>query len=267
MLAGSSVAGVKDEAPGDGPPARRFCFVEGTHVSTLRGDMPVEQLRAGDHIRAKTGSFHTVTEVLVIAFDDLGPEAQPAVGLYPIKRGAFDEGLPRRDVYVSAGQEFELSRRLEIAHAVRMAVRKEGAALGGLRFVLFACPGLPMIRAEGIWTTRTPIERAFPAIAPEAWPATQPETAPLEALQDPGPDVTPRPVRRSTSRLLRPLATDPETWEPSDASPDATVPMALAPTGMRAATRPRVTRFLRSPVPDPVSVPGPHRTETGTPAP
>jgi hypothetical protein len=130
--------------------------------------MPVDQLREGDHIRAKKGSFHTVKDVLIVDFDDLAPEAQAQIGLFPLKRGAVEEGLPRRDVYISAGQQFHLSRRLEIAHAVRMAVRKEGAALRGLRFVLFACPGLPMIRAEGIWTTLTPIERAFPMPAPGA---------------------------------------------------------------------------------------------------
>jgi hypothetical protein len=254
-----AVEGQEDEALEAAPPPRRFCFVEGTHICTLRGDMAVEQLREGEHIRAKKGSFHIVTEVRVVAFDDLDPEAQTAIGLYPIRRGAFDEGLPRRDFYVSAGQQFELSRRLEIAHAVRMAVRKEGAALRGLRFVIFACPGLPMIRAEGIWTTQTPIERAFPA--------TWPETDIAEVPQDADPVVTRRPTRRIATRLLRPLATGPEGAEPADVPQGAPLHLPVPPAVARAATRRRVTRFLRSPVPDPVSEPGSHRTETGTPAP
>lgn len=141
---------------------RRFCFVEGTNIATLRGEMPVEHLREGDHIRAKKGSFHTVSDVSTFDYDALEPEAQAEVALYPVRRGAIEEGLPRRDFFVTAGQQFELSRRLEISHAVRMAVRKEGAALGGMRFVVFSCPGLPMIRAEGIWTMLTPMERVFP---------------------------------------------------------------------------------------------------------
>lgn len=141
---------------------RRFCFVEGTNIATLRGEMPVEQLREGDHIRAKKGSFHVVSDVTIFEFDALDPEAQAQVGLYPVRRGAIEEGLPRRDFFVTAGQQFELSRRLEISHAVRMAVRKEGAALSGMRFVVFSCPGLPMIRAEGVWTMLTPLERVFP---------------------------------------------------------------------------------------------------------
>ncbi len=261
---------------------RRFCFVAGTHIATLRGEMPVEQLREGDHIRAKKGSFHTITEVLVVDYDDLPPEAQAQIGLHPVKRGAIDEGLPRRDVYITAGQQFEISRRLEIAHAVRMTVRKEGAALRGFRFVLFACPGLSMIRAEGVWTTLTPVERAFPVLRPAAEePAASPEpetdAALAEAdaaLPDPGamlpeavlpepapaqtapvepapPDAAPR--RRSTrpmSRLVAPLpVAEPEPPAPA-LEPEEPAPQT--PSGIRAAvatrraTRRPVTRFLRS---------------------
>jgi hypothetical protein len=173
---------------------RRFCFVAGTHIATLRGEMPVDQLREGDHIRAKKGSFHTVKDVMIVDYDDLPPEVQAQIGLYPVKRGAVEEGLPRRDVYISAGQQFHLSRRLEIAHAVRMTVRKEGAALRGFRFVLFACPGLPMIRAEGVWTTLTPIERLFPmpgAGGEEGDPAETPDTA----AEAPGPRARSRRPR------------------------------------------------------------------------
>jgi hypothetical protein len=65
-----------------------------------------------------------------------------------------------------------------------MAVRKDRAALlPGMRFVVFACPGLPMIRAEGIWTMLTPIERAFP---------------------EPEPDPNPRPTARRGSKAPAP---------------------------------------------------------------
>jgi hypothetical protein len=212
---------------------KRFCFVEGTHIATLRGEMPVQNLRIGDHIRAKKGSFHIVSDVAIHAFDDLDPEAQAKIALGRILRGAVEEGLPKRDLYVSEGQEFELSRRLEIAHAVRMTVRKSGEALSGLRFVVFACDGLPMIRAEGIWTTLTPIERAFPAAAPQ----TEPEAgdgAPEAVAEAPG-----EPASRPVSRLME----------------------AAARTG-RPTRRP-LTRMLSRPA----SAPASHRTETGTPGP
>ena len=210
---------------------KRFCFVEGTHVSTLRGEMPVQQLRAGDHIRAKKGSFHVVSDVAIHAFDDLEPEAQAKIALGRVLRGAVDEGLPRRDLYVTEGQEFELSRRLEIAHAVRMTVRKSGEALSGMRFVVFACDGLPMIRAEGIWTTLTPMERAFPAHVPQP-EDSQPAAEGAEARED-------APAPRPVSRLVEGVA-------PAD----------------RPTRRP-LTRMLSRPV----SAPSSHRTETGTPGP
>jgi hypothetical protein len=212
-----------------GPLPKRFCFVEGTHIATLRGEMPVQNLRVGDHIRAKKGSFHTVSDIATFAFDDLDPEAQAKIGLSQVMRGAIDEGLPRRDYYVTEGQQFELSRRLEIAHAVRMTVRKSGGGLRGFRFVVFTCDGLPMIRAEGIWTTLTPVERAFPVLRPEG-------KGEGEAADD-GPDAS------------------------SDAAPDAAPRPASTPA--RRPTRRPLTRMLSRPA----SMPASHRTETGTPGP
>jgi hypothetical protein len=217
---------------------KRFCFLEGTHVATLRGEMPVQQLRVGDHIRARKGSFHTISDLAVHAFDDLDPAAQAKIGLSRILRGAVEEGLPRRDLYVSDGQEFELSRRLEISHAVRMSVRKCGEALSGLRFVVFACDGLPMIRAEGLWTTLTPVERFFPVVAPApqaesgADAAELPDTAAETSVDEPAAPA-PRPV----TRLMEAAARTPG-----------------------AIPRPR-TRFLARPASGPAS----HHTETGTP--
>ena len=213
---------------------KRFCFVEGTHISTLRGEMPVQQLRVGDYIRAKKGSFHVVSEVATHLFDDLDPEAQAGIALGRILRGAVLEGIPRRDLYVSEGQEFELSRRLEIAHAVRMTVRKSGEALSGMRFVVFACDGLPMIRAEGIWTTLTPLERVFPVHAPQPQPEEEDPTAEgAEAGEAEAP--APRPA----TRLIE----------------------GAAPEN-RPTRRPR-TRFLSRPA----SAPASHRAETETPGP
>ena len=238
-MSGDAIAAVLEALETGGPelePAalpKRFCFVEGTHIATLRGEMPVQNLRIGDHIRAKKGSFHIVSEVTIHAFDDLDPEARAKIALGRILRGAVEEGLPKRDLYVSEGQEFELSRRLEIAHAVRMTVRKSGEALSGLRFVVFACDGLPMIRAEGIWTTLTPIERAFPAAAPQTEPEAG-DSAPEAVAEAPG-----EPASRPVSRMME----------------------AAARTG--GPTRRPLTRMLSRPA----SAPASHRTETGTPGP
>jgi hypothetical protein len=141
---------------------KRFCFVEGTFVASLRGEMPVEFLKTGDYIRARKGSFHTISEIDTFHSYDVDPHRHSALGLYQLRRGAIEEGMPRRDLWITEGQQFEMSRRLEISHAVRMATRKSGAAIEGLRFIVFTCDGLPMIRAEGIWITATPVEALFP---------------------------------------------------------------------------------------------------------
>ena len=144
------------------PTPGRFCFVEGTHIATLRGEMPVETLRVGEYIRAKKGSFHTVSDVMELTVEDVDPEWHPELGLYQLRRGSVDERMPKRDVYVTEGQQFYVTQRMMIAHALRMTTRKSGKALEEVRYFLFRCDGLPMVRAEGLWTTSTPIERYFP---------------------------------------------------------------------------------------------------------
>lgn len=217
----------------EAPLPKRFCFVEGTYVATLRGEMTVQSLRVGDQIRAKKGSFHVISDVSIHAFEDLEPEAQARISVNQIMRGAVEEGLPRRDLYVTEGQQFELSRRLEVSHAVRMTVRKSGAALRGYRFVVFTCEGLPMIRAEGIWTTLTPVERAFPVALPEPQPG---DSAPA---QDGTADPAEAPAARPVSRLMEAAA---RTDRP---------------------IRRRLTRILSRPLSEPER----RRTETGTPGP
>lgn len=248
---------IDDDQPGGYSLAfpRRFCFVAGTHIATLRGEMPVDQLRDGDHIRAKKGSFHTVKDVMIVDYDDLPPEAQAQIGLYPVKRGAVEEGLPRRDVYISAGQQFHLSRRLEIAHAVRMAVRKDGAALRGFRFVLFACPGLPMIRAEGVWTTLTPIERLFP-MAPQ-------EGQPGEAAEAPGHAADP------SAPPPKPAAPRPKSVAAPRRVPElAPAPPAPAPARRQAEPAPTLVRPApETAAPRQTSEPAPARRVPGTPVP
>jgi hypothetical protein len=45
--------------------------------------MPVEQVREGDHIRAKKGSFHVVSDVVVVRIRRRSPDAQARIGLFP----------------------------------------------------------------------------------------------------------------------------------------------------------------------------------------
>jgi hypothetical protein len=231
VAAGLDEIEVPEPADEQLPLPKRFCFVEGTHVATLRGEMPVQYLRVGDNIRARKGSFHTVSDVAIHDFDDLDPETQAKIGVNRLLRGAVDDGLPRRDLFMTEGQQFELSRRLEVSHAIRMTVRKSGASLAGFRFVVFACDGLPMIRAEGIWTTLTPVERVFPVSRPH-----------------PSADAPP-------------AGEEGEAGE--EASAEAEAPPVSQPPAARRATRRPLTRMLLRPE----SAPASHHTETGTPGP
>jgi len=155
---------------------KRFCLVEGTFVASLRGEMPVVYLREGFYIRSRKGSFHTISRIDTFDATDVSPDRHSSLGLYNIRRGSIEEGMPRRDLWVTEGQQYELSRRLEISHAVRMATRKNAAAMEGLKFVVFTCDGLPMIRAEGVWITATPIEALFPRFEDDT--AEEPGEAP-----------------------------------------------------------------------------------------
>lgn len=76
------------------------CFLEGTKVACVEGEVAVEALSPGDMLRKPDGSTTTVKWV---ARQDMHPRFQHPAKINPIciKAGALDDGVPRRDLFVT----------------------------------------------------------------------------------------------------------------------------------------------------------------------
>ena len=77
------------------------CFASGTRIGTSGGEVPVERLAAGDLVRTASGA----TEVVVWIGHrrtDCRRHPRPA-DVWPVRvdAGAFGDGLPRRDLFLS----------------------------------------------------------------------------------------------------------------------------------------------------------------------
>ena len=77
------------------------CFSNGTLITTLKGEKPVEALSAGDRVVTRDNGLQTVRRVSRREYDfgqlALVPHLQPVL----VSAGAMGQGLPERDMLVS----------------------------------------------------------------------------------------------------------------------------------------------------------------------
>ncbi|MDJ0629414.1 MAG: Hint domain-containing protein [Rhodobacter sp.] len=83
------------------------CFLEGTVIGTVDGGQPVELLQPGDRLVTADGRETTVKWVARQAID---PRLTHPAKVNPIciRAGALGEGVPQRDLYVTADHAVEL---------------------------------------------------------------------------------------------------------------------------------------------------------------
>lgn len=78
-----------------------ICFAPGTGIGTPRGEIPVEQLRAGDKVFTRDNGLQ---ELRWVGQRHLGPAellGQPDLQPIHIAAGALEPGLPERDLFLS----------------------------------------------------------------------------------------------------------------------------------------------------------------------
>ncbi|MEO0752415.1 MAG: Hint domain-containing protein [Pseudomonadota bacterium] len=77
------------------------CFLEGTYLTTPTGEVAVEELRQGDELRLASGGK---TRISWIARQTMYPRFQQPQRINPvcIKAGALADGVPARDLYLTA---------------------------------------------------------------------------------------------------------------------------------------------------------------------
>jgi hypothetical protein len=77
------------------------CYVEGTRIATPDGEVAIEHLKPGDAVLTAWGS---VRPVRWLGYRHVDPRHHPrpaAVQPVRVSAGAFDDGLPRRDLWLS----------------------------------------------------------------------------------------------------------------------------------------------------------------------
>ena len=86
---------------GDLVPADATCITRGTLITTDRGDIPVEELRAGCKVLTEDNGFQELVSSMSRVVGASGLQGNPK--LYPVRitAGALGSGLPKRDLVVS----------------------------------------------------------------------------------------------------------------------------------------------------------------------
>jgi len=79
------------------------CYVTGTGIRTDQGDVPVERLRVGDRVVTASGQLRPIVWIGHRKIDISRYPDPAAVRRVRVSKGAFGQGLPRRDLWLSAG--------------------------------------------------------------------------------------------------------------------------------------------------------------------
>jgi len=96
----SGASGVQAVASADGA-AVVVCFRAGTRIATARGEVVVEELRIGEPARLRDGSAAPIIWVGRRSVDCLRHPQPRRVWPVRVAAGAFGEGLPQRDLWLS----------------------------------------------------------------------------------------------------------------------------------------------------------------------
>ncbi len=94
-----------------------YCFLEGTLINTPEGERPVESIKMGDKVMSADGRELTVRWM---GYETIRNGIGASIHKAPIRisAGAFGDGLPLSDLYVSNAHAFLLDGHLVVASAL-----------------------------------------------------------------------------------------------------------------------------------------------------
>ena len=81
------------------------CFCRGTHIATPDGEAKVETLRAGDLVTTLSGT-HRRLRWVGFGRSLVTPRYRDHASVVVVRRDAFADGVPHRDLYVTHGHSF-----------------------------------------------------------------------------------------------------------------------------------------------------------------
>lgn len=140
------------------------CFVAGTLVTTRRGEIPVEQVRAGDMVHTLDNGWQTVIWAGSRVLTPAQLREWPEYAAVRIAADAFGPGAPRRDVMVSP-QHRVLVRHAhaellfgeaEVLVAAKHLLGRPGISRCDcsepVHYVHLLCDSHEVLQTEGIWS-------------------------------------------------------------------------------------------------------------------
>jgi hypothetical protein len=139
------------------------CFTPGTMITTLQGERPVEELRAGDFVVTRDNGLQEISWVgqKALGGQDLAvtPDLRPVL----VRAGALGRGLPMRDMVVSPNHRLLITGErpalyfdeTEVLAAAKHLVDGKGIQrleTAPVTYVHFMCERHEVVLSNGSWT-------------------------------------------------------------------------------------------------------------------
>ena len=139
------------------------CFTPGTLIATPRGEVPVEQLRAGDRVITRDNGLQEIRWIGAREMSWRDLSAAPHLKPVLVRQGSLGNGLPERDMLVSPNHRLLVANDRTALyfdeHEVLVAAKHLIAGQGvhsvdsmGTTYVHFMCDRHEVVLSNGAWT-------------------------------------------------------------------------------------------------------------------
>ncbi len=139
------------------------CFTPGTLIATPRGEIPVEELRAGDKVVTRDNGIQEIAWTGSKHLDWGNLQANPHLKPVLIRKGSLGEGLPERDMIVSPNHRMLVANDRTALyfedHEVLVAAKHlvsgrgvMGIESAGVTYLHFMFERHEVVLADGAWT-------------------------------------------------------------------------------------------------------------------
>ncbi|MEJ8560599.1 Hint domain-containing protein [Yoonia sp. GPGPB17] len=139
------------------------CFTPGTAIATPNGEMPVENLKAGDRILTRDNGIQTLSWVGIKRLDFAELKAAPQLRPIKISAGALGNNMPERDMLVSPSHRMLIVShqaelyfgQSEILVAARHMLAMDGVEVTDQPYVTYIhimCQNHEIVLSDGTWS-------------------------------------------------------------------------------------------------------------------
>ena len=140
------------------------CFTPGTSIATLRGEMPVEDLKVGDKVITRDNGAQEIRWVGCKPMSALELQASKHLQPIRIQKGSLGNGLPERDLLVSPNHKVLISKPevgllfnepevlVPAKHLVKPSDGIQTVNLGATSYIHIMFDNHEVVLSNGAWT-------------------------------------------------------------------------------------------------------------------